>query len=143
MMHEIECRGKQLTSGDWVYGFPFIEKSKNFIVKPGYTYDQETQFIEIMPETLCQFTGCFAKKSYLGRREHDLRIFNRDIVRYGNLNRMTEPDVNLGVVIKESGCFFINEEVLINIMDYPDIEIIGNIIDFPSLEKEISNDKYL
>ena len=96
-MREILFRGKQVYSGEWLYGmpdnedcsadFPCISPSRNYHTKDTFPLDWEVD-----PATVGQFTGLYDKN---GRK-----IFEGDIVEYND-----GFDYFKGEVVFENGAF--------------------------------------
>jgi len=93
-MREIIFRGKDKNTGEWLYGYYFEHEppytafgkrsSKKFYIgKSGFAdwgMTRPIKFYEVDPETIGQYTGLSAAKSYRGEKPEDLRIFEGDIV---------------------------------------------------------------
>ena len=72
MDREILFRGKRIDNGEWIEGYSFKIWDKCYILWG--TTNEIPNMIEVLPETVCEWTGLTDKK---GRR-----IFEGDIVRY-------------------------------------------------------------
>jgi hypothetical protein len=79
---------------------------------------------------IMQFTGLHDKNG--------IEIYEGDILKYTFIFMEEEPDISLGVVEYQNGCFFMEDEGLCNFCISPNswidaIEIIGNIYENPEL----------
>lgn len=139
-MREILFRAKTLDEGEWVYGYygrkGVDEKTyKHYICKPvfnsnGTTYNGEFYFedIEVVPKTVCQYTGLTDKNGK--------KIFDGDIV------KITNPyDKSISYYISFKSSSFVANQIGINFCTYLsefycgvyEIEIIGNKFENPEL----------
>lgn len=69
-------RGKQVDNGKWVYGDLIHISTDDFAI---WGFDNHTQFVSVIPETVCQYTGL--------KDKNGTRIFEHDIVetKYGRI----------------------------------------------------------
>lgn len=124
-MREILFRGKRKDNGEWVEGFLFQTKEHTYIAYTEQFDDDlflspKNIFIEVIPETVGQFTGLTANGT---------KIFEGDIVEgqdYG------EED-GYGVVTWDDGAFWVGNNHVCgtfcdNYYGY-EFEVIGNIHD--------------
>ena len=138
-MREILFRGKRTDNGEWVYGYYtkaryFLNKKEMHIIfEPdveAFPHCEFTGYEEVIPETVCQFTGLCDKN---GRK-----IFEGDIVEGSSeYFTFTHP---YGKVVYDGGQYLISfDDVLEDIECLGawanDVEIIGNIYDNPELLK--------
>lgn len=151
-MREILFRGKRIDNGKWIEGLLHyshgqgvwaITCSNGWI--PSYSNPDEgehTMFFDIIPETVCQFTGLTDKKR--------VKIFEGDICRVEYYNHASKNIVKIQEVSFQDGTFVLRSKDIddsISIEEsrslapifwvYPPnkIEIIGNIHDNPELLK--------
>ena len=123
MNREMLFRGKQVDNGEWTEGYLFKIWNRTFLLW-GMTGDVPNM-VEVIPETVSQFTGLTDKNGK--------KIFEGDIVE--------SPNGTQGFIEWQNAeCAF-----LVNIgddwqtMDDCPYEVIGNIYDNPEL-LEVEND---
>ncbi|MGN0686816.1 MAG: YopX family protein [Oscillospiraceae bacterium] len=121
-MREILFRGKRTANGKWVEGYVFKQRNPAN-TEESYIRVHETDF-NVIPETVCQFTGLFDKN---GRK-----IFEGDIVRYST-NKV-------GIINYGTACFSVqdiksrnNPALDIVFAEFSNVEVIGNIYNNPEL----------
>ena len=115
MMREIKFRGKCAETGQWVYG--------SYVDYPVPMINDMEEFIEVVPETIGQFTG---------RVETNCRgVYEGDIVEVFD----TRDDLHFkGEVVFENCSFAIRGRLVTHYrwMDY-EVTHIGNVHDNPEL----------
>jgi len=138
-MREILYRGMLSHKKKWVEGNLIISNQgkpyiypKDLIEQDGHhlRFDTDEAFW-VIPETVGEYTGILDKNG--------MKVFEGDILRYGDFNDQPEPYIEIGVVEwdEKKAAFIIYDETLDVIFTYPNFEIIGNIHDNPELlEKE-------
>lgn len=101
-MREIEYKAKTVNDGVWVYGHYCELAGRKYII-PDYSQfrdiqdaDLENSFTEIIPETVCQWTGLYDK--------HGVKIFESDIFQYRKHDGYLLPDFT-GEILFMMGCF--------------------------------------
>lgn len=123
-MREILFRGKDVLTGEWLYG-DLIQSANEEDVKFIVPF-AETNTRGIISETIGQFTGLCDKNGQ--------RIFEGDIVRCKNYHGTVEGYIGYS----KSGVYFLycisgySDEYLFNCAD---IEVISNVYDNPELLK--------
>lgn len=157
-MREILFKAKRADTGEWVEGyyiyhinrtiFPFgdsikPEDEQHVIMQDGFSdwnMPRDTVHFDIIPETLCQYTGLKDKN---GKRiwENDIVLLREEIqdyewkaaVKFGNPNR----EYNWGWQLVPVGECEMNKDILLWIdMDIANCEVIGNIFDNPELIRQ-------
>jgi uncharacterized phage protein (TIGR01671 family) len=151
-MREHLFRAREIKTKKWIYGGlhehqPSVtaigkqpEKEALIIVDGNSDWDLPIPISAyvVEKETVGEYSGLMAAKSYRGEKEKDLRIFEGDIVRV-----ITKSDEEfIGEIVFENGGWQIavSEDSIIELYihaillkKYRTIEIIGNIHDTPSL----------
>lgn len=129
-MREILFRGKRIDNGKWVEG-NLITNERNEAKKYiGYIFDERNgvvedfDILEVMPETICQYTGMKDKDGN--------RIWENDVVEfmaYGSryIGYVKISKGNTGVMCKNAFPF------LDDVLEKWDLKITGNRIDNPEL----------
>lgn len=126
-MREIKFRGQQKDTKIWVYGSLIQCAGIWYIYNENESFrmpedpDFENSFIEIIPETIGQFTGLYDK--------HGKEIYEGDVVKdnYGEIGSVEWDNEKAWFYIstQNGGCFFDQ--------DTRAYEIIGNIHENPEL----------
>ena len=120
-MREVLFRAKRIDDGEWIEGFLFSTNEHTYIAYPNQFDDDlflspKEIFIEVDPETICQYTGLTDKN---GRK-----IFERDILKI--------PERKNHNVKFEYGQFCVGINCPIAYIR-TECEVIGNIFDNPEL----------
>lgn len=136
-MREILFKAKRVDNGDWCYGVPIFDgwSKKTYIASYEYSSLALVQQIEVIHETLCEYTGLTDKNGK--------RIFEGDIVKrvftlwHGETKKTRETQIGV-VVYSNRDCSFQVEKKcnLRKPWDGDTIEVIGNIHDNPEFLTE-------
>lgn len=131
-MREVLFRGKRTDNGEWAYGYyahrPTAvcigESNPSCIYVPACDPDDNSEFIEVIPETVGQYTGLTDKNG--------VRIFEGDIVSLvkhdGLIYKVVYVPCRYELVnSKGVNCF------VLDIYKSENIEVIGNIHGNPEL----------
>ena len=135
-IREVIFRGKRMDNGEWIegslLGIDWCDKPSTYSIAPNTPV---SVFYSVIPETVGQYTGLTDKNG--------VRIFEGDIVRYGNnTNRADNEEIYevvfetrggsgyFGIRISETETWQFCLEVPTNLM-----EVIGNIYDDSELLK--------
>lgn len=135
-MREILFRAKRIDNGGWVEGYFaigkwYLDEKERYAILPidlcFYPHCEINEWIEIDPETVCQYTGL--------KDKNGKRIWENDIVRIEN-----SMDEGIGNIEFYGGMWYVDGEPsnsLYDIVEYDDgeLEVIGNIFDTPELLK--------
>lgn len=131
MNREILFKAKRKDNGEWVEGGYFSEPytEKKFIICWNSFGLGFNEFIEVDPDTLCQFTGLTDKSGK--------RIWENDIL-CGYLDDEYPENRTLKKVIWNTGGFYTKEECSTDFepldeFDTEYFEVCGNIFDNPEL----------
>lgn len=130
-MREILFKAKRIDNGEWVEGNYITDEQDKKKAYIGYIFGVINEMIEdfdiaeVIPETLCQYTGLKDKNGN--------RVWENDIVRIEN-----SIDEGIGNVEFYGGMWYVDGEPnnnLYDILEYDDgeVEVIGNIFDNPEL----------
>ena len=124
-------RGKNIDTGEWVYGGHVVAEGRSFIypedvsifIDERFIFPEEyiSGFVEVIPETVGQFTGEFDEKK--------VKIFEGDIVR----GKDGFGDIATAEVKYMGGSYYPLGE---GEFYWTNIHVIGNVHDNPELIKE-------
>ena len=125
-MREILFRGKQTDNGTWTYGYLFCIWERTYLCWG--TTNNVPNMKEVLPETVCQFTGLHDKN---GRK-----IFEGDIL--GGFLDEEYPEHETVVVVEWHENMWVTRQGkylpdLLELCDLDCFEVIGNIYDNPEL----------
>lgn len=127
MNREILFKGKRKDNGEWVEGGYFCEPytDKNLIICWNSFGLGFNEFIEIDPNTLCQYTGLNDKNGQ--------KIWENDIL-CGRLDEKYPENITYRKVVWDMNGFYTKEDYptnldLIDEFDTEHFEVCGNIFD--------------
>lgn len=121
-MRTIKFRGKEIESGQWVYGF-YTQGSFIGTDTTRHLIDSDMLY-DVIENTVCQFTGLLDKNG--------IEIYEGDIVTFSNHLQ------GLSRVVYDYAGFYIENKVystLLRPMMNNHIRVVGNIHDNPELLK--------
>ena len=139
MNREILFKGKRVDNGEWVEGFYCPRPYSHFPCEPSIfpiaTIDKEWYGIEVILETVGQFTGLTDKNG--------VKIFEGDIVTVENPN-ISDDEYGIVKFDNDGAMFIVKFDTFTvdfgNNIDGNQCEIICNIFDNPELLKGEEND---
>ena len=133
-MREILFKAKRIDNGEWIEGYYVYDNVKNkaFICATRLLYEwlPKVMWIEVDPNTICQFTGLCDKN---GKRIWENDICDRK-EKYPEVIKMTNGDWTLDysyVLGRNYGNSYCNLGFYAN--ERKCVEVIGNIFDNPEL----------
>lgn len=116
-MRKIKFRGQsRYTTHEWLYG-SLLEICGRYFIKPNTNKQPQTIECEVIPETVCQFTGFLDC--------NDVEIYEKDVVSCWH-----------GAIIIEFETFD-TEQGYILPLDDTDLKVIGNIIESPEMDNQV------
>ena len=135
MQRTIKFRGKRTDNGEWVYGFGIVMdwfRNIYFIAKVGDPIVAHIDMVEVIEETIGQFTGL--------KDKNGKEIYEGDVVRYDDISDLGESLGEVAVVeyMDDQGCFdplAIGYSGCYYSRYIENTEVIGNIHDNPELLK--------
>jgi len=128
MNREILFKAKRKDNGEWVEGYYVYCRKRHYILQvlnKAIGFDErEYEWVEVDPDTLCQYTGLTDK--------NDKKIWENDIVRNG------KGDIGVVQWFEEHAVFMIWNKTKHHVYylaenDFSKIEIVGNEFDNPEL----------
>ena len=131
-MREILFRAKRIDNGEWVEGhlikarYYLDEREIVAIISIDavfYPHSEISEWEEVIPETIGQYTGLCDK--------NDKKIFEGDIVRRNAAPMVVAWNENDGSFMTE--CFIDNIRCVNSLLGHKQLEVIGNIHDNPEL----------
>lgn len=132
MNREILFKAKRKDSGEWVEGYYVYCRKRHYILpvlNKAIGFDErEDEWIEIDPDTICQYTGLTDKN---GKKIWENDILRRD----GYWNIRIEFENGVFMVRNADKVQYINRVTCtsINTFNIKSYEVIGNIFDNPEL----------
>lgn len=125
-MREILFRGKKKSDGEWIFGNLLQTDDDGICIIQNHVPHHLLKNYEVVPETVCQYTGLIDKN---GRK-----IFEGDIVKHFNWPEDDEKYVIGYIKWNQDSCKFVKENedgAQYNVNSKCIYEVIGNIFDNP------------
>ena len=143
MQREIKFRGQRVDTKELVYGYYYCFEKKHYIhVVEQFTGGASLSCVEVIPETVGQYTGLNDKNSK--------EIYEGDIVSFDCYAYDEPENTYTGEVVYSNGnaCFCLNGESESGKCEYVPlceiggsyitfVEVLGNIYDNPELLQEV------
>lgn len=135
-MREILFKAKRIDNGEWVEGYVVRKHGLYFIYSIVNSESCRQNNYEIIPETLCQFTGLCDKN---GKRiwENDILMAHLDEFYPEDATYETIEWGVAGWVTHEAGSI---DRQYLDEFDTEHFEVVGNIFDNPELLQEESDE---
>lgn len=129
-MREILYRGKNIITGEWVEGY-IVKGNRTYIITANAvdymlvsaSYHANIEFVEVDPETVCEFTGMTDKNGK--------KIFEGDIILRESKRAIVVFDES-EYSLKYSDNKYIQHGLLHSVWK-DDVEAIGSVFDHPEL----------
>ena len=143
MSREILFKAKRIDNGEWVEGYVFDDgfaDSKRLFVGGLVIMDYKgtaddrwnvgTDFYEVNPDTLCQYTGLTDKNGN--------KIWENDVVECKNDESHFQSQIEwdksyCGFILQDSDTSAVGLDAITKGGIYKDVQVIGNIFDNPEL----------
>ena len=135
-MREILFKAKRVDNGEWCYGVPLVEgwSKTTYIASYEYSSLAFVQQIEVVPETLCEFTGLCDKNGK--------RIWENDIIFDTWYEKLGVVKFGMGTfdggIYRYYGWHYeskgsVDHHELYKYDELVGFEVLGNIFDNPEL----------
>ena len=134
-MREILFKAKRKDNGEWVEGYYVYCRKRHYILpalNKAIGFDErEDEWVEVDPDTICQYTGLTDKNGE--------KIWENDILRRDGYWDMRIEFENGAFMVRNADKIqYINRVTYTSIstFDIKEYEVIGNIFDNPELLEE-------